>query len=57
MDGGGKHLTCYARFWRVYDVRRHLSSGHGVELGDEEVRELLIQAKAGGQEEDDEGGS
>ncbi|KAI9633856.1 uncharacterized protein MKK02DRAFT_38522 [Dioszegia hungarica] len=36
-------LHCYSRFWRVYDVRRHLKAEHGLELDDEEVRELLVE--------------
>lgn len=36
-------LHCYSRFWRVYDVRRHLKAEHGLELDDEEVRELLAE--------------
>jgi hypothetical protein len=36
-------LYCYSRFWRVYDVRRHLKAEHGLELDDEEVREMLVE--------------
>lgn len=35
---------CASRFWRVYDVRRHLKSEHGLELEDAEVRTLLALA-------------
>lgn len=31
----------------MYDVRRHLKAGHGVDLEDEEARELLRQADEG----------
>jgi hypothetical protein len=37
---------CTARFWRVYDVRRHLKGEHGIDLGDMEVRRLLVKAGA-----------
>lgn len=33
---------CILRFWRVYDVRRHLKSEHHVELDDMQVRRLLL---------------
>ncbi|WRT69978.1 uncharacterized protein IL334_006971 [Kwoniella shivajii] len=33
---------CLMRFWRVYDVRRHLTSDHDIELDDMEVRRLLL---------------
>lgn len=36
---------CTARFWRVYDVRRHLAVEHDLELEDEEVRRLLLSAE------------
>ena len=29
------------RFWRVYDVRRHLKADHGLDLEDAELRQLL----------------
>lgn len=29
------------RFWRVYDVRRHLKADHGLDLEDLELRQLL----------------
>jgi hypothetical protein len=32
---------CKVRFWRVYDVRRHLKGDHGLDLEDLEVRRLL----------------
>ena len=37
---------CDGRFWRVYDVRRHIRVKHDLELGDREVRRLLVRAKA-----------
>jgi general transcription factor IIIA len=37
-------LTCPMRFWRVYDVRRHLAAEHGLVLEDAEVRKLLGMA-------------
>ncbi|OWZ52983.1 transcription factor iiia [Cryptococcus neoformans 125.91] len=39
-DLAGKR--CILRFWRVYDVRRHLKSEHHVELDDMQVRRLLL---------------
>lgn len=33
---------CILRFWRVYDVRRHLKSEHRVDLDDMQVRRLLL---------------
>jgi len=39
-SGMGK-MRCLLRFWRVYDVRRHLKGAHHVDLGDMEVRRLL----------------
>ncbi|WVF67366.1 hypothetical protein IAT40_002121 [Kwoniella sp. CBS 6097] len=33
---------CWMRFWRVYDVRRHLKAEHHVDLEDMEVRSLLL---------------
>lgn len=33
---------CILRFWRVYDVRRHLKSEHRVELDDMQIRRLLL---------------
>nr|XP_031860367.1 uncharacterized protein CI109_004255 [Kwoniella shandongensis]KAA5527439.1 hypothetical protein CI109_004255 [Kwoniella shandongensis] len=33
---------CTMRFWRVYDVRRHLKAEHGIEMEDMEVRRLLL---------------
>ena len=35
---------CDERFWRVYDVRRHLKGVHGFELDDVEVRRILLDA-------------
>jgi len=32
---------CHLRFWRVYDVKRHLKADHGLDLEDLEVRTLL----------------
>lgn len=32
---------CNLRFWRVYDVRRHLKADHGLDLEDLELRQLL----------------
>jgi len=32
---------CHMRFWRVYDVRRHLKADHGLDLEDAEARLLL----------------
>jgi hypothetical protein len=32
---------CHMRFWRVYDVKRHLKADHGLDLEDLEVRTLL----------------
>jgi hypothetical protein len=32
---------CHLRFWRVYDVKRHLKADHGLDLDDAEVRHLL----------------
>jgi hypothetical protein len=32
---------CHMRFWRVYDVKRHLKADHGLDLEDVEVRTLL----------------
>lgn len=32
---------CHLRFWRVYDVKRHLKADHGLDLEDGEVRTLL----------------
>ena len=32
---------CHLRFWRVYDVKRHLKADHGLDLEDAEVRHLL----------------
>lgn len=34
--------ACSERFFRVYDVRRHLGAVHGVVIGDEETRKLLL---------------
>lgn len=34
-------LKCYSRFWRIYDVKRHLNTAHGIKLDTEEVKELL----------------
>lgn len=34
--------ACSERFFRVYDVRRHLGAVHGVVVGDEETRKLLL---------------
>jgi hypothetical protein len=31
---------CHLRFWRVYDVKRHLKADHGLDLDDAEVRHL-----------------
>ncbi|WVQ66749.1 uncharacterized protein L199_004940 [Kwoniella botswanensis] len=33
---------CLMRFWRVYDIRRHLKAEHGIELEDMETRRLLL---------------
>ncbi|WVW86429.1 hypothetical protein I302_108477 [Kwoniella bestiolae CBS 10118] len=33
---------CLMRFWRVYDIRRHLKAEHAIELEDMEVRRLLL---------------
>jgi len=38
---------CEGRFWRVYDVRRHLHVEHELALGDDEVRHLLAELKTG----------
>lgn len=38
----GVYEDCDARFFRVYDVRRHLSAAHDVQLDDFGVRELLL---------------
>ena len=35
---------CKERFWRVYDIRRHLNAVHGLQLEASEVKELLVQA-------------
>lgn len=35
------HARCNLRFWRVYDVRRHLKADHGLDLEDAELRQLL----------------
>lgn len=35
---------CGERYNRVYDVKRHLKGGHGVELEDLQVRVLLSRA-------------
>jgi hypothetical protein len=44
-DGEGiREERCGMRFWRVYDVRRHLRVEHGLELGDLGVRRLLVKA-------------
>lgn len=32
---------CHLRFWRVYDIKRHLKADHGLDLEDGEVRALL----------------
>ncbi|OCF44530.1 hypothetical protein I317_01602 [Kwoniella heveanensis CBS 569] len=40
--GAGANGRCWMRFWRVYDVRRHLKAEHGIELEDMEVRSLLL---------------
>lgn len=40
---------CHLRFWRVYDVRRHLKADHGLDLEDSEVRALLGDAPEVGQ--------
>ncbi|KAK4686307.1 hypothetical protein P7C73_g3818, partial [Tremellales sp. Uapishka_1] len=40
----GREDSCALRFWRVYDVRRHLRADHGIDLGDMEVRRLLLRA-------------
>ena len=41
----GRHLCpeegCGEKFWRVYDVRRHLRAGHDLALEDDEVARLL----------------
>ncbi|WVR09654.1 hypothetical protein IAU60_006728 [Kwoniella sp. DSM 27419] len=42
VSGPGHENTCWMRFWRVYDVRRHLRAEHGVDLQDMEVRRLLL---------------
>ncbi|KAK8853452.1 hypothetical protein IAR55_004159 [Kwoniella newhampshirensis] len=44
MEHNGEEARpeCTMRFWRVYDVRRHLKAEHGVELEDMEVRRLLL---------------
>ena len=34
-------IPCHMRFWRVYDVKRHLKADHGLDLEDVEVRTLL----------------
>ncbi|TXT15786.1 hypothetical protein VHUM_00289 [Vanrija humicola] len=39
---GGVYEDCDARFFRVYDVRRHLSAAHDVQLDDLAVREMLL---------------
>ncbi|ODO05504.1 hypothetical protein I350_04555 [Cryptococcus amylolentus CBS 6273] len=39
----GEQGRCISRFWRVYDVRRHLKSEHGMELEDLQVRMLLVK--------------
>ncbi|WWC91960.1 uncharacterized protein L201_006913 [Kwoniella dendrophila CBS 6074] len=33
---------CPMRFWRVYDIRRHLKAEHSIDLEDMEVRRLLL---------------
>lgn len=38
---------CCLRFWRVYDVRRHLKADHGLDLEDAELRELLKDVESG----------
>ncbi|WVQ75651.1 hypothetical protein IAR50_005280 [Cryptococcus sp. DSM 104548] len=45
VDGEGEDEKgqCSLRFWRVYDVRRHLKSEHGMELEDLQVRMLLVK--------------
>jgi hypothetical protein len=45
---------CHLRFWRVYDVKRHLKADHGLDLEDREVRTLLGDG-FDGQEEGGEG--
>ncbi|WVQ94962.1 hypothetical protein IAU59_002052 [Kwoniella sp. CBS 9459] len=40
-DGPGRG-RCWMRFWRVYDVRRHLKAEHNIDLEDMEVRSLLL---------------
>lgn len=39
-----RSMRCSLRFWRVYDVRRHLAAEHGMQLEDKEVRKLLMKA-------------
>lgn len=38
MEG---QTRCCLRFWRVYDVRRHLKADHDLDLEDAELRQLL----------------
>ncbi len=37
-----REQKCLSRFWRVYDLRRHLKSDHGVSLDDMQVRRLIL---------------
>lgn len=41
-EKGDDDVPCEERFFRIYDVRRHLRAAHGVDLGDWETRELLL---------------
>ncbi|WWC64853.1 uncharacterized protein I303_107467 [Kwoniella dejecticola CBS 10117] len=38
---------CLKRFWRVYDIRRHLVAEHNIEIEDMECRRLLIFDRQG----------
>jgi len=40
---------CHMRFWRVYDVKRHLKADHDLDLEDGEVRTLLGDGFEGGE--------
>jgi hypothetical protein len=43
----GCPLGCTSRFWRVYDVRRHLKGEHELDVDDLEARRLLAGVVTG----------
>lgn len=50
-DDEEQEEACGERFHRVYDVRRHLSAAHGIDVDDMGTREMLLADGQTGEEE------